>query len=168
MVSIDLQACDGCGLCVDSCPTGALKLVGDLIQVDNSLCEGCYSCVDVCPQEALVPCEIVEENDHIPAITNPYVNVDKAEIYDTVDKPLARPAVMDLGPPRRSLGERLGSALEFLVFELGPAVEGILRIDSRRKGDDRVSFYRTEKSQSEKRGGRGSGRKVRRRRHGRR
>jgi NAD-dependent dihydropyrimidine dehydrogenase PreA subunit len=168
MISIDRQACDGCGLCVESCPTGALQLVDELIHVDNSLCEGCYSCVDVCPQEALVPCEIIEEKDQIPVALSSYGEMDEIGISDTGDKPLVRSAVMNLSSPRKNLGNWLGAALEFLVFDLGPAVEGILRTFSRRKGDDRVSFYHTEKFQREKRGGRGRGRKARRRRQGKR
>jgi NAD-dependent dihydropyrimidine dehydrogenase PreA subunit len=168
MISIDRQACDGCGLCVESCPTGALQLVGKLIQVDNSLCEGCYTCVDVCPQEALVPCEIVEEELHILAVPSSYSEMDGIGILDTGNKPLAKSAITDLSPPRRSLGDRLGAALEFLVYNLGPAVEGFLRTDSQRRDGSKASYHHTGKFQREKRGRRGSGRKARRRRQGRR
>ncbi|HEY47047.1 MAG TPA: 4Fe-4S binding protein [Anaerolineae bacterium] len=168
MISIDRQACDGCGLCVESCPTGALQLMGELIQVDNSLCEECYACVDVCPHEALVPSEIVEEEYHIPVASSSFGELDEIGISDTGNKPLARPVITVLGSPRRRLGDWLGAALNFLVFDLGPAVEGILKTESQRKGGDKAFFHHTEKSQREKRGRRGSGRKARRRRQGRR
>ncbi len=168
MISIDRQACDGCGLCVESCPTGALQLVDELIQVDNSLCDGCFICVDVCPNEALVPCEIVDEEEHKPMVLDSHGELGEIGISAADDKPLARPAVIDLGPPKRSLGDWLGAALEFVVFDLGPAVESILKIESQRKGADKVALRDSEDSRRVKQGGRGSGRKARRRKRGRR
>lgn len=167
MISVDRQACDGCGLCIEICPTGALQLVDDLIQVESSLCDECYACVDVCPQAALIPSEIVEEEYHILAAPSSFGEMDEIGISAFSNKPLARPAITDLGPPRRSLGDWLGAALYFLVFDLGPAVEGIIRTERQRKGGDTVSFRHTGNAQREKRGRRRSERKARRRRRGR-
>ena len=167
MISVDRQACNGCGLCVESCPTGALQLVDDLIQVESSLCDECYACVDVCPQEALVRSEIVEEEYHVPTAPSSFGVMDEIGISASSNKPLTRPAVTDLGPPRRSLGNWLGAALNFLVYDLGPAIEGIIRTERQRKGDDTASFRHTGNAQREKRGRRRSGRKARRRRRGR-
>jgi NAD-dependent dihydropyrimidine dehydrogenase PreA subunit len=167
MISVDRQACNGCGLCVESCPTGALQLVDDLIQVESSLCEECYACVDVCPQEALVPSEIMEETDQIPAAPSSLSVMDEIGISASSNKPLTRPTITDLGPPRRSLGDWLGAVLDFLVYDLGPAIEGIIRTERQRKGGDAASFRQTGNAQREKRGRRRSGRKARRRRRGR-
>ena len=167
MISVDRQACNGCGLCVESCPTGALQLVDDLIQVESNLCDECYICVDVCPQEALVQSEIVEEEHHVPTAPNSFGVMDEIGISASSNKPLTRPAVTDLGPPRRSLGDWLGSALDFLVYDLGPAIEGFIRTDRQRKGDNAASFRHTGNARREKRGRRRSGRKARRRRRGR-
>ena len=167
MISIDRQACDGCGLCVEICPTGTLQLVDHMIQVDSSLCDECYACVDVCPQEALVPSEVIEEVHHVPEAPSSLGVVDEIGVSASNNKPLTRPAITDLNPPRRSLGDWLGSALDFLVFNLGPAVEDIIKTERQRKGGDVTSFRRTGNTQREKRGRRRSGRKVRRRRRGR-
>ena len=167
MISVDRQACDGCGLCIEICPTGALQLVDDLIQVESSLCDECYACVDVCPQEALVQSEIVEEEYHVPAAPSSFGLMDEVVISTSSNKPLTRPAITDLGPPRRSLGDWLGATLDFLVFDLGPAVEGIIRTERQPKGDNTVSFRHTGNAQREKRGRRRSERKARRRRRGR-
>lgn len=49
---IDEDACDGCGECVDECPTGAIEL-NDVAHVDADICDDCGLCVDVCPNDAI-------------------------------------------------------------------------------------------------------------------
>ncbi len=49
---VDSQRCDGCGVCVDECPMGAIEL-NDAAHVDADICTECGACVDVCPQEAI-------------------------------------------------------------------------------------------------------------------
>lgn len=47
--------CVQCGLCMDVCPTGALKRDGatDAVVVDTELCSGCGACAKVCPYGVL-------------------------------------------------------------------------------------------------------------------
>jgi NAD-dependent dihydropyrimidine dehydrogenase PreA subunit len=63
-ITIDLEKCEGCGDCVDTCPSEVLALVDiggeeKAKVVDADECIGCDSCVAVCPQEAIT----VEEVD---------------------------------------------------------------------------------------------------------
>jgi carbon-monoxide dehydrogenase iron sulfur subunit len=54
--SVDVPlVCIQCGLCIDSCPKGALKRndMTDAITVDTDLCGGCGTCVAVCPYGVL-------------------------------------------------------------------------------------------------------------------
>ena len=46
--------CVGCGICVRSCPTGALSLATDGLKVltDSSKCQNCFLCVTKCLQSA--------------------------------------------------------------------------------------------------------------------
>jgi len=63
MPVIDKEKCQGCGLCVDVCTCGALKLVDNLptvVAIDK--CGWCGMCELVCPNEAIsCPFEIVFE-----------------------------------------------------------------------------------------------------------
>ncbi|MCP4712318.1 MAG: 4Fe-4S dicluster domain-containing protein [Planctomycetes bacterium] len=53
-VKANLEKCNGCGTCVEACPSEALSLVNEKISVDADACVDCGVCVDECPEEALV------------------------------------------------------------------------------------------------------------------
>lgn len=50
---LDESRCDGCGICVDACPTHALSIVDEKLVRDEELCTNCSACIDHCPNEAL-------------------------------------------------------------------------------------------------------------------
>ena len=52
-VNVNLEKCNGCGTCVESCPSEALSLENEKISVDADACVDCGVCVDECPEEAL-------------------------------------------------------------------------------------------------------------------
>jgi formate hydrogenlyase subunit 6/NADH:ubiquinone oxidoreductase subunit I len=64
MPRIDLAQCDGCGLCVKRCPTGALAMEDLRPRMARpDLCSYCATCEDVCPQDAIaLPYQIVLAN----------------------------------------------------------------------------------------------------------
>ncbi|HET6439293.1 MAG TPA: glycyl-radical enzyme activating protein [Anaeromyxobacter sp.] len=45
--------CQRCGTCVEACPTRALSLTEDGIDIDRSRCDLCGKCIDACPRNAL-------------------------------------------------------------------------------------------------------------------
>lgn len=47
------DSCRGCGLCIKSCPKGALKKENDKIVRDSSKCLMCMKCINCCPSEAI-------------------------------------------------------------------------------------------------------------------
>ncbi len=54
---LDIQACLGCGKCVDACKTKAIPLLiglySALFEIDKNKCDGCGECVSLCPQHAI-------------------------------------------------------------------------------------------------------------------
>ncbi len=53
VITIDNDACLGCGACIDRCWMDALKMEGDLAVRDANRCIGCGICRYVCPTDAM-------------------------------------------------------------------------------------------------------------------
>jgi len=51
--SIEPKDCVGCGRCISSCPTGAIKLTKKKAAIDQGLCIGCAKCISLCPKSAV-------------------------------------------------------------------------------------------------------------------
>jgi NAD-dependent dihydropyrimidine dehydrogenase PreA subunit len=52
-VIVDLELCDGCATCVDTCPTAAIEIVDGKARVDGENCADCGACEPECPTGAL-------------------------------------------------------------------------------------------------------------------
>jgi len=50
---VNQEMCDGCGICVDECPVGAMRMNGGAAAIDEAECIRCGRCHDVCPQDAV-------------------------------------------------------------------------------------------------------------------
>lgn len=53
MVEINDEACAGCGLCANMCPTGAISLSSGKARVNPLVCSGCGQCLQVCRTGAI-------------------------------------------------------------------------------------------------------------------
>ena len=54
IVKIDEEKCDGCGLCVNACAEGAIKIIdGKAKLVSETYCDGLGACIGHCPQDAI-------------------------------------------------------------------------------------------------------------------
>ena len=52
-IAIDLNRCDSCGVCVETCPAEALKIKDLNIVRDEQRCKTCGRCISICPKDAV-------------------------------------------------------------------------------------------------------------------
>ncbi len=53
MAAVTIGACQGCGACVLTCPTAAIRPYGGRLRVSDELCTRCGECVEVCPVDVI-------------------------------------------------------------------------------------------------------------------
>jgi ferredoxin len=54
IIKIDTQKCNGCGLCIPSCPEGAIQIIDNKARLISDLfCDGLGACIGHCPQAAI-------------------------------------------------------------------------------------------------------------------
>jgi ferredoxin len=51
--AVTIAGCQGCGACLLTCPTHAIRPDGGRLYVRDDLCTGCGECVEVCPVDAV-------------------------------------------------------------------------------------------------------------------
>ena len=64
-IEIDLKKCDGCGKCIEQCPTKTLEIKDNkaVISKDHLMdCHLCNACVDSCPKAAI---HIAPQSDYV-------------------------------------------------------------------------------------------------------
>jgi MinD superfamily P-loop ATPase len=50
---VDMDLCDLCGLCSDSCAFNAISVLGENVLVFSELCHSCGLCAYICPRGAI-------------------------------------------------------------------------------------------------------------------
>lgn len=56
IIEVDIKKCDGCGKCIEQCPTKTIEIKDNkaIVSKDHLLnCHLCNACVDSCPKEAI-------------------------------------------------------------------------------------------------------------------
>ncbi|HWP96918.1 MAG TPA: 4Fe-4S binding protein [Syntrophomonadaceae bacterium] len=53
MAHVITELCLGCGVCVDECPTEAIKEDHEKYSIDPELCTDCGTCAESCPADAI-------------------------------------------------------------------------------------------------------------------
>ena len=158
MVTINYADCNGCGLCVDECPTGALILQYNHAFIDQDVCQECHSCISVCPKGAILAVEnqpATENVIRIRANPEPALNT------------LAEPA--EPIPLREMLLPAMGTVLLWTGRELAPRLADLALgvLDRRIQTANLVSNNQVQRSHrndiSASTQARGRGRRRRRR-----
>lgn len=54
MYEVMEDECFGCGICVQSCPQGAITIKNDRAEINQELCKSCGECVKVCGSQAII------------------------------------------------------------------------------------------------------------------
>jgi electron transport complex protein RnfB len=75
--------CAGCGACLLTCPTHAIRPIGGELHARRNLCTGCGECVEVCPVDAIQIHQAEEKPTEKPAAEK------SAEGRPAVGKPAA-------------------------------------------------------------------------------
>jgi electron transport complex protein RnfB len=52
-VTVVIEACQGCGACLLTCPEHAIQPDGGVLVVREDRCTGCGECIEVCPVDAI-------------------------------------------------------------------------------------------------------------------
>jgi len=52
-LKVDPEKCDGCGICIQSCPMDALRIKDNGPYLKNDECRYCGASVEDCPRDAL-------------------------------------------------------------------------------------------------------------------
>ena len=52
MAVINTEVCVACGGCIELCPTTAIRMIDDNVNVNAEKCVDCGICVKVCPVNA--------------------------------------------------------------------------------------------------------------------
>jgi len=53
IAEVNPEKCDGCGICVEECPAGGIRIESGKAVINEALCKGCGACGALCPTEAI-------------------------------------------------------------------------------------------------------------------
>lgn len=55
-LEVEMEKCEGCGLCWDSCPAGVIQAHDGRLAFDEERCIKCFCCQELCPNHAIRIC----------------------------------------------------------------------------------------------------------------
>ncbi|MFH1908756.1 MAG: 4Fe-4S binding protein [Chloroflexota bacterium] len=67
-IQVNQELCAGCGVCMETCPVGAIQLVDQWAVIDDALYTQCEVCADACPNGAITALSIPARSTSIVAL----------------------------------------------------------------------------------------------------
>lgn len=127
-IYVDASSCTGCGVCLPSCPYGALLLDDEgPARVQPVLCDGCGACLQACPEGAILCYETLPAGPSVPE-TAALMGAPPAG-----QQPARRPGAV-VGPvPHPPLLERVAAFGARVLETVGPALADMLAAEIDRK-----------------------------------
>ncbi|MFH2038388.1 MAG: 4Fe-4S binding protein [Chloroflexota bacterium] len=110
-IQINQELCSGCGICMDSCRSGAIIMDAQQVTIDLKLCNNCGVCIDACPNEAIAVVAGTTPIIHIPT-----PNPDKNPIMPI--QPLSQQS--EISRPLKENKPLTRAAMAFLESEIAP------------------------------------------------
>ncbi len=110
---IDSEKCTLCGVCVDSCPFGAMEIVKERVVISDE-CRFCGACVEACPQGAIAmeQEEQAQEPDTAAPATGDYAGV---LVYVELQAGRIHPVSLEMMGKGLELAKSLGQKLSCVV-----------------------------------------------------
>ncbi len=50
---VDKEKCNGCGDCVEACPSNSIQMVEEKAEINKDECIDCGACVDACSTQSM-------------------------------------------------------------------------------------------------------------------
>ncbi len=102
--------CNGCTLCVKSCPFDAIKIIDKLAVIDMEKCTLCGACKDVCKFEAII---ITKKETAPEGVSGEYKGV---WVFCEQKKGIIQPVSYELLGKGRELADKLNTQLSGVVL----------------------------------------------------
>lgn len=109
LAAIDVEKCDGCGLCVDICPTALFTLQDRKATVTGASCLACGHCEAVCPNEAVAVAALNDTTDDYATLQVPQEWMPYGR-FDTT-------ALVSLMRSRRSCRQFLETSVDYALLQ---------------------------------------------------